>query len=132
MTRMEEFRQQMAARMAALRTGETDVRGQASGSLSAKENAAAQAAAMGAELMTGKDYLRLAKSEAEAERLFRARLREAVSGGDLISNVSDITIPDGTILEMTVRRPGEEPVTTNMRVTPEDLELLKELKNLNG
>ena len=41
-------------------------------------------------------------------------------------------IPDGTILEMTIRKPGEEPVTTNMRVTPEDLELLRELKNLNG
>ena len=45
MTRMEEFRQQMAARMAALRAGETDVRGQTVASLSAKENAAAQAAA---------------------------------------------------------------------------------------
>ena len=45
MTRMEEFRQQMAARMAALRAGETDVRGQTVASLSAKENAEAQAAA---------------------------------------------------------------------------------------
>lgn len=41
-------------------------------------------------------------------------------------------IPDGTILEMTIRKPGEEAVTANMRVTPQDLELLKELKNLNG
>ncbi|MBQ1333440.1 MAG: hypothetical protein IIY36_10955 [Lachnospiraceae bacterium] len=41
-------------------------------------------------------------------------------------------IPDGTILEMTIRKPGEEPVTANMRVTESDLELLRELKNLNG
>lgn len=47
MTRMEEFRQQMAARMSALRAGETDVYGRTAGSLSAKENAAAQAVSAG-------------------------------------------------------------------------------------
>ncbi len=41
-------------------------------------------------------------------------------------------IPDGTILEMTIRKPDKDPVTANMRVTQEDLELLAELKNLNG
>ena len=39
-------------------------------------------------------------------------------------------IPEGTILELSITRPGEEKVTTNMRVTPEDVSLIKELKNL--
>lgn len=36
-------------------------------------------------------------------------------------------IPEGTVLEVTVTKPGCEPVTTNMRVTAEDLEMGKEL-----
>ncbi len=38
-------------------------------------------------------------------------------------------IPEGTILEITVKKPGEEPVSTNMRVTKSDLDLAAELKN---
>ena len=45
MTRIEEFRQQMATRMEALRTGGMDVGGQVSRSAATVENAAAQAAA---------------------------------------------------------------------------------------
>lgn len=36
----------------------------------------------------------------------------------------------GTILEVTVTRPGEQPVTANIVVNEEDLELLNELKTL--
>jgi len=39
----------------------------------------ALAARLGAELVTGKDYLRLAKSEAEAKRAFTALLTECVA-----------------------------------------------------
>ena len=39
-------------------------------------------------------------------------------------------IAEGTVIEITVTRPGEEPITTNMRVQQSDLELLGELKEL--
>lgn len=39
-------------------------------------------------------------------------------------------IQAGTIIEITVIRPGEEPVTSNMRVQQEDLDLLKSLQDL--
>ncbi len=39
-------------------------------------------------------------------------------------------IPEGTVIEITVTRPGEEPVAANLRVQRSDLELLEELKNL--
>jgi hypothetical protein len=37
---------------------------------------------------------------------------------------------EGTIFELSITRPGSKPIGTNMKVTAEDLELLKELKNL--
>ncbi|MBO5551187.1 MAG: hypothetical protein J5966_04440 [Lachnospiraceae bacterium] len=39
-------------------------------------------------------------------------------------------LPEGTILEMTVTKPGMEPKTTNIRISQEDLELLNEIKNM--
>ena len=39
-------------------------------------------------------------------------------------------LPEGTVLELTVTKPGEEPVTTNMTITAEDLELIKELSEI--
>ena len=39
-------------------------------------------------------------------------------------------IEEGTIIEITVTKPGEEPVTANLKVQPSDLELLAELKDL--
>ncbi len=40
--------------------------------------------AIGAEVITGKDYLRMAKSESEATELFRKKLKDAVSGENII------------------------------------------------
>ena len=40
-------------------------------------------------------------------------------------------ISAGTVIELTVTRPGEEPVTTNIRVQQADLDLLQELKELS-
>lgn len=37
----------------------------------------------------------------------------------------------GTVLEITVTRPGEAPVRANIRVQESDLELLKSLKELS-
>lgn len=39
-------------------------------------------------------------------------------------------IPEGTVIEITVTRPGEQPISTNLRVQQSDLELVEELKNL--
>ena len=40
--------------------------------------------AIGAEIITGKDYLRMARSESEAVTLFRKKLENAVSGENII------------------------------------------------
>ena len=39
-------------------------------------------------------------------------------------------LPEGTVLEITCTKPGEEPVTTNMKVTADDLELIQTLKEM--
>ncbi len=53
----------------------------------------------GAEVITGKDYLRMAGSEPEATALFRAKLAEAVSGAPLVYVISEkeqlSLLPDG-------------------------------------
>ena len=41
-------------------------------------------------------------------------------------------IPEDTIIEMTVTRPGQESVTANMKVTQQDLELFSALKNMRS
>ena len=40
-------------------------------------------------------------------------------------------LPEGTILELTITKPGEEPKTCNMRVTAEDVEAIAQLKKMN-
>ncbi|MBQ4473161.1 MAG: hypothetical protein IJM26_02045 [Lachnospiraceae bacterium] len=44
---------------------------------------------LGAEIVTGKDYLRMAKSESEARRLFRKKLEDAVTGDSIIYVISE-------------------------------------------
>lgn len=39
-------------------------------------------------------------------------------------------ITEGTVIEITVTKPGEQPITTNLKVQQSDLELVEELKNL--
>ena len=55
----------------------------------------------GAEIITGKDYLRMAKSESEAASLFRKKLRSAVFGDNIIYVIADPEhvqlLPDGAI-----------------------------------
>lgn len=41
-------------------------------------------------------------------------------------------IEEGTIIEMTVTRPGEEPITTNFKVCQSDLDLVRELQNMGN
>ena len=47
-----------------------------------------------------------------------------------LENVFSRGVPEGTIIEMTVTRPGEEPITTNMKVKQSDLDLLSEINEL--
>ena len=56
---------------------------------------------IGAEIITGKDYLRMAKSESEAVSLFREKLNDAVAGENVIYVISEKEhiglLPDGAV-----------------------------------
>lgn len=39
-------------------------------------------------------------------------------------------ISEGTVIEITLTRPGEEPMTTNLKVMQSDLDLLNELQDI--
>lgn len=47
-----------------------------------------------------------------------------------LKNVLARGLDEGTVIEITVTRPGEESVTTNMKIQRSDLELMQELKEL--
>lgn len=57
--------------------------------------------ALGAEVFSGRDYLRMAKSEAEARALFRQKLNDAVQGENVIYVISEpellALLPDGSV-----------------------------------
>ena len=57
--------------------------------------------AIGAEIITGKDYLRMAKSEPEARKLFQEKLKSAVDGSNIIYVIADseqlVLLPEGAI-----------------------------------
>ena len=56
---------------------------------------------IGAEIITGKDYLRMAKSESEARILFRDKLENAVDGENVIYVISEpdllSLLPEGAV-----------------------------------
>lgn len=39
-------------------------------------------------------------------------------------------IPADTVIEVTVTKPGEEPITTNIKVQQSDIELFESLRNM--
>ena len=51
---------------------------------------------------------------------FSAFLKAVFQGG----------IPEGTIIEISVKRPEEDAITTNLKVQQSDLDLFHELQNL--
>ena len=57
--------------------------------------------AIGAEIITGKDYLRMAKSASEAALLFKTKLKDAVTGEHIIYVISEKEhisfLPDGAV-----------------------------------
>lgn len=56
---------------------------------------------IGAEIVTGKDYLRMAKSESEAVSLFKKKLEEAMTGENILYVISEkeqvSLLPQGAI-----------------------------------
>ena len=47
-----------------------------------------------------------------------------------LERVFSLGMTEGTMIEITVTRPGEEPITTNMMVQQSDLELMRELNDI--
>ena len=47
-----------------------------------------------------------------------------------LKTVFSRNIEEGTIIEITVTRPGEAPVTANIKIQQSDLDLLNELKDI--
>lgn len=41
-------------------------------------------------------------------------------------------VPEGSVIEISVTKPGEKTLTTNLKVLPEDVEMIEHLKNLKG
>lgn len=52
--------------------------------------------------------------------------------GAFIKSVFSRPVEEDTLIEITVVRPGENPVTANLKVQKTDLELLAELRELIG
>jgi len=40
------------------------------------------------------------------------------------------TIPIGSVIEVTITKPGEAPVTTNFKVLPDDVDMVETLKKM--
>lgn len=53
---------------------------------------------------------------------FEAFIKNVLLGGN--------GIPAGTIIEITVTKPGEEAITTNLKVQQSDLDMIESLKEL--
>ncbi len=50
--------------------------------------------------------------------------------GAFLKAVFSGKIEEGTVIELSVTRPGTDPITTNIKVQQSDLELLEDLKEL--
>ena len=62
-----------------------------------------------------------------ARKEFAARHPRVVA---FIDHELGADMPEGTVIEVTVTRPGSAPVSSNMKVTAEDLELMKAIQEL--
>ena len=65
--------------------------------------------------------LKGAKDKFEASHPKMVSFLKTTFGGD---------IPEGTVIEISVTKPGEKPVVSNMKVKEADLELFGELKEI--
>ena len=91
---------------------------------------------LGGEIFSGKDYLRLAKSESIAQALFKKKLKEAVTGDDLIYVITEkehlALLPEGAV-RVLVTAPLDtikERFTARMHgVLPPPVEKMLEMKH---
>ena len=60
-------------------------------------------------------------------RQFQARHPKIVS---FMQNEVISGVPEDSVFEISMTKPGEEKVTTNLKVTHEDLELIEQLKKM--
>ena len=66
-------------------------------------------------------------------KLMQARNQFAANHPKFMAFCNDMFsrgIGAGTVIEITIARPGEEPITANMRVQQEDLDMLQSLQEL--
>ncbi|MDD6350894.1 MAG: hypothetical protein PUG16_00645 [Lachnospiraceae bacterium] len=47
-----------------------------------------------------------------------------------LQNVLLSGLPEGTVIDIRVEKPGENPIEANMRVTADDIEMAQELKSM--
>lgn len=47
-----------------------------------------------------------------------------------VKSVFSRPLEEGTVIEISITRPGEEPVTANIKVQQSDLELIEQLKEM--
>lgn len=47
-----------------------------------------------------------------------------------LQNVLFSGLPEGTVIDIRVEKPGETPIEANMRVTADDIEMAQELRTL--
>ena len=69
---------------------------------------------------------------AAAMKVMKAKNQFVSNHPKFFRNVLTGGVQEGTIIEITVTRPGEEPLTTNMKVQQSDIDLFQSLKDLNG
>lgn len=49
-----------------------------------------------------------------------------------LNRIFSAGLTEGTIIEITVKKPDEEPITSNMKISKADLELVEVLKTLGS
>ena len=69
------------------------------------------------------DFIELYNDSARKVTLDGYQLSDRKSGERYV-------IPEDTVMELTVTKPGEQPVTTNIKVTRQDIELFESFRNM--
>ena len=51
--------------------------------------------------------------------------------GPFLKMVAETKVEEGTVIELKVTKPGEEPVVANIKLNASDLEMIQSLKGMN-
>lgn len=63
----------------------------------------------------------------EALNTFRSNHPKVVQ---FVQHVFGGRLEEDTIIEISVKKPGQEPVTTNMKIKQSDIDMMEEIKNM--